>query len=113
VLLHVRVVQFRHGQAFATAFEDISPIVADGSTQSWTATMFSSVGFKLGHAQVTARLIRDGFFGPLELAVAGATVLRTNGVSGAGSRARKGVPGARCPVPGARPDGVGSLLASG
>src|SRR5262245_4728776 len=56
VNLSVQVVQFRHGQAFASAFTSLGPIVTDGSTQQWTATIFSSAGFKPGHAQVTVRL---------------------------------------------------------
>jgi len=72
--VEVRVVQLRHGQVVVSAFADVGPIAATGSTQNWTATMFSPAGFKPGHVQVTARLIRDTFNGPLELAVAGATV---------------------------------------
>jgi len=79
VRMEVRVQQFRHGQVIASAFTDLGPIIADGSTQSWTATMFAPSGFKPGHAQVTVRLIETEYLGDGDgsevlLAIAGATV---------------------------------------
>jgi len=74
VQVEVQVEQFLHGQVVATAITDIGPITADGSTQSWTATMFPLAGYKPGHAQVTVRLLHEGFHDSVTLAIAGATV---------------------------------------
>jgi hypothetical protein len=74
VQVEVQVDQFLHGQVVATAITEIGPITADGSTQSWTASMFSLAGYKTGHAQVTVRLLREAFHGFETLAISGATV---------------------------------------
>ena len=72
--LDVQVMQFRHGQVSASASTRLGPVTADGSTQTWTATMFSAAGFKTGEAQVNVRLFdaRNNF--EYTLAVAGAIV---------------------------------------
>jgi hypothetical protein len=70
----VVIVQFRHGQVSASASTRLGPVTADGSTQSWAATMFSAAGFKTGEAQVNVRLFdaRNNFENTL--ATASATV---------------------------------------
>jgi hypothetical protein len=70
----VEIVQFRHGQVSASASTRLGPVTADGSIQTWTATMFSAAGFKTGQAQVNVRLFDASNDFENTLATAGAIV---------------------------------------
>jgi hypothetical protein len=56
VFVLVLVRQSRGGQAISQASTVVGPFVADGSTQSWTATLVPDTAFTPGQAQVTAKL---------------------------------------------------------
>jgi hypothetical protein len=72
--MDVEIVQFRHGQVSASASTRLGPVTADGSIQTWTATMFSAAGFKTGQAQVNVRLFDASNDFENTLATAGAIV---------------------------------------
>jgi hypothetical protein len=56
VFVPVVVRQSRGGQAISQASTVVGPFVADGSTQSWTATLVPDTVFTPGQAQVIAKL---------------------------------------------------------
>jgi Family of unknown function (DUF6299) len=56
VFVPVVVTQSRGGQAISQVSTVVGPFVADGSTQSWTATLVPDTAFTPGQAQVIAKL---------------------------------------------------------
>jgi hypothetical protein len=56
VFVRVLVRQSRGGQAISQASTVVGPIVADGSIQSWAATLVPDTAFAPGHAEVVAKL---------------------------------------------------------
>jgi Family of unknown function (DUF6299) len=74
VFVPVVVRQSRGGQAISQASTVVGPIVADGSIQSWAATLVPDTPFTPGQAQVIAKLDTSDGTG---LASASATVQLT------------------------------------
>ncbi len=75
VIVRVVVIQSRQGAPTVQAFTDVGPIVADGTSQSWAATLAPDTAFKPGDAQVIVKLLRSDGSG---LAGATATVQLTS-----------------------------------
>jgi Family of unknown function (DUF6299) len=74
VFVQVVVRQSRGGQAISQASTVVGPIVADGSIQSWAATLVPDTAFTPGQAQVIAKVDTSDGTG---LAVTTATVQLT------------------------------------